>query len=133
MVYKRLWLPVCALAVGMSAASLAQDDAEERDLDAVQCIRLVDLQDVDIVDDETLIFRTRRGTVYRNDLPHRCPGLRTNDTLMYRSSAGSLCNVDVVTVLYNRGFGFWPGASCGLGMFHPITAEIADELLRSGE
>lgn len=117
-------------------ASLAQEDAaeqDERDLEARHCIRINDIDDIDIVDADTLIFRMRGNTVYRNDLPHRCPGLKRNDTLMYRSSVGSLCSVDMVTVLQDWGFGFAPGASCGLGMFHPITEQIADEMLRAGE
>ncbi len=73
----------------------------------------------------------RGDEVYRNDLPHSCPGMRRNDTLMYRTSVGQLCNVDIITVLEDWGFGFAPGASCGLGMFHPITEEIADELMRA--
>jgi hypothetical protein len=125
---------ILAVALGWSGgASLAQDDAKERDMDAIHCVRINDIRAIDIVDDRTLIFRMRGGMVYENDLPHRCPGLKFNDTLMYRSSVGRLCSVDVVTVLYNRGFGFAPGASCGLGMFRPITAEIADEMLRAND
>lgn len=117
-------------------ASLAQEDAAEapeRDLEERHCVRINDIDDIVIVDADTLIFRMRGDTVYRNDLPHRCPGLRRNDTLMYRSSVGSLCSVDMVTVLEDWGFGFAPGASCGLGMFHPITEQIADEMLRAEE
>jgi hypothetical protein len=132
-------LAVLLLAVATAGPVSAQDNADEtvdtgdRDLDAVQCIRISDIDDIDIVDSDTLIFRMRGNTVYRNDFPHRCPGLRTDDTLMYRSSVGRLCNIDIVTVLEDWGFGFAPGASCGLGMFHPITAQIADELLRAAE
>ena len=124
---------ICAVA---GSASLAQEDAaqpEERDMDAQHCVRINDIDDITIVDSDTLIFRMRGNTVYRNDLPHRCAGLRKNDTLMYRSSVGRLCSVDMVTVLEDWGFGFAPGASCGLGMFHPITEQIADEMLRAGE
>jgi hypothetical protein len=127
-----------ALVLGIGT-SVAQDDinepddAEERDLDSEHCVRINDIEKIDIVDADTLVFRMRRGKVYRNELPHRCPGLRPNDTLMYRSSVGQLCSVDVVTVLENWGFGFAPGASCGLGMFEPITAQIADEMVRAGE
>jgi hypothetical protein len=127
------------LSIGSIGTSVAQDDvnepddAEERDLDSEHCVRINDIEKIDIIDADTLVFRVRRGKVYRNELPHRCPGLRPNDTLMYRSSVGQLCSVDVVTVLENWGFGFAPGASCGLGMFEPITAQIADEMLRAGE
>jgi hypothetical protein len=125
-----------ALAAIVAGPVPAQDDAEDmgdRDLDAVQCVRINDIDDIDIVDSDTLIFRMRGNVVYRNDLPHRCPGLKPDDTLMYRSSVGRLCNIDIVTVLEDWGFGFAPGASCGLGMFEPITAEIADEMIRAGE
>jgi hypothetical protein len=125
-----------ALSVGSIGTSLAQDgtdDAGERDLDSEHCVRIIDIDKIDIVDADTLVFRMRGGKVYRNELPHRCPGLRAKDTLMYRSSGGRLCSVDVVTVLENWGFGFAPGASCGLGMFEPITGQIADEMLRAGE
>jgi hypothetical protein len=134
----RKMLPLLLL-VGMAGPGLAQDDAddadqmEERDLDAVQCVRINDIDDIDIVDSDTLIFHMRGDTVYRNDLPHRCPGLKADDTLMYRSSVGRLCSIDIVTVLEDWGFGFAPGASCGLGMFQPITEEIAEEMVRAGE
>lgn len=131
MIYRRIFLLPVSLMIWLPFAALAQDEAEERNMDATHCVRIVDVDAIKIVNDETLLFRMRDGTVYENDLPHRCPGLRRNDTLMYRSSVGRLCSVDIVTVLYNRGFGFMPGASCGLGMFSPISEEIADEMLRA--
>lgn len=132
MKYYRLTLAAALLAV--AGTLQAQEEGEqERDMSAVQCLRVVDIRSIDIVDSDTLIFRMRNGDVYQNDLPHRCPGLRRNDTLMYRTSVGRLCNVDIVTVLDDWGFGFHPGASCGLGMFHPITDEIADELMRAAD
>lgn len=121
-----------ALATG---ASLAQDEeneteSRERDMEAMHCIRIQGIDDIDIVDSDTMVFRMRGGEVYRNELPRECPGLRQDDTLMYRSSVGQLCSVDIVTVLEDWGFGFSPGASCGLGMFHPISEQIADELVQ---
>lgn len=125
------------LAAAASAASAdtvsGQEDARERNMEAMHCVRIQSIRDIDIVDSRTLIFRMRGGEVYRNALPRECPGLRRNDTLMYRSSVGQLCSVDIVTVLEDWGFGFAPGVSCGLGMFEPITGQIADELLRAAE
>lgn len=121
-----------ALCLGAAADDARAQEDGERDMSAVQCVRVVDIDGIDIVSNQTLVFRMRGGDVYRNDLPHSCPGLRSNDTLMYRTSVGRLCNVDVITVLEDWGFGFSPGASCGLGMFHPITEEIADELKDAG-
>lgn len=124
---------ILSLVLLLPPVAIAEDRREERDTDAAHCVRIVDIDQIDIVDDETLVFRMRNGSVYENDLPHACPGLRKNDTLMYRSSIGRLCSVDIVTVLYDRGFGFSPGASCGLGMFRPISTDIADELMRSSD
>jgi hypothetical protein len=47
---------------------------------------------------------------------------------MYRTSIGQLCDLDIVTVLDNRGFGFTTGVSCGLGLFYPLTEEEAENL-----
>lgn len=129
-------LSVFILSIFVTAAAVAQDDTDEegrdeRDMDAKQCVRISSVEEIEIVDAQTLIFHMRGDEVYRNDLPHKCPGLKYDDTLMYRSSVGQLCNVDIITVLDDWGFGFSPGVSCGLGMFHPITEQIAEELLQS--
>jgi hypothetical protein len=108
----------------------AQDDEPERDMNAEHCVRIASIKDISIVNDTTLIFRMRGGKYYRNDLPHRCLGLRRSDTLMYRASTGLLCNVDLITVLEDWGFGFSPGVSCGLGMFTPVTPEEAEDILK---
>jgi Family of unknown function (DUF6491) len=119
------------LSAGMAAAQDDDQDEEgERDMDSVQCVRISDIEGIDVVDSRTLVFRMRGDDVYENKLPFECPGLKRNDTLMYRASVGQLCNIDIVTVLEDWGFGFAPGPSCGLGMFNPITEEIADELMR---
>ncbi|HLT91080.1 MAG TPA: hypothetical protein VKZ85_09070 [Woeseiaceae bacterium] len=120
---------LAALCLPATAGFAAQEE-RERNLEAVHCVRIQNIRDIDIVNDRTLVFRMRNGDVYRNDLPRRCPGLDRRDPLMYRTSVGQLCSVDIITVLEDWGFGFAPGVSCGLGMFEPITPEIADELLR---
>jgi hypothetical protein len=70
----------------------------------------------------------RGGDVYRNDLPNRCPNLEFEQRFMYRVTANRLCDLDVITVIDDVGFGFMPGASCGLGKFEPISAEEAESL-----
>lgn len=127
------------LAAGLcvtAGASLAQengDDTGERDMDAEQCVSTNRIDRINIADSQTLIFRMIDDTVYRNDLPYKCVGLQPDDVLMYRSAVGRLCNVDIITVLNDWGFGFAPGASCGLGMFHPITEQIAKELVQAND
>lgn len=125
----------CIAALAGAGVSAAQQEVErqpgERDRDATHCVRVQSIDQIDIVDSDTMVFRLRGDNVYRNELPYNCPGLRPGDTLMYRTTVGQLCDIDVITVLEDWGFGFVPGASCGLGMFHPITEQIADELLQS--
>lgn len=123
-----LALVLTVSAAGVSRAEEDQTEADERDMEATQCVHINRIDAIDIVDSRTLVFRMLGDEVYRNDLPYKCVGLKPGDTLMYRSSLGQLCNVDIITVLQDWGFGFAPGASCGLGMFHPITGQIADEL-----
>lgn len=135
----RLKLALAALLAGVTAAgvSAAQDPRDEdrqsgeRDADATHCVRVQSIDRIDIVDSDTLVFRMRGDEVYRNELPYNCPGLQRDDTLMYRTTIGQVCDLDIVTVLEDWGFGFAPGASCGLGVFHPITEQVADELLQA--
>ncbi len=112
----------------LSAGSLAVaaepedflDDPDES-LEAKRCVSLSRIQSTDVLDDRNIIFYMRGGDIYRNVLPHRCSGLRRRDAFMYRTSMSQLCNVDIITVLESVVVGFTPGASCGLGMFYPVT------------
>lgn len=119
----KLAIPLVTLGMAAFTPLFADDVAQERDMDATHCVRISDIEDIDVVNDRTLVFRMRTGKSYRNDLPRVCPGLSRDDTLMYRSSIGQLCDIDIVTVLDDWGFGFSPGVSCGLGMFSPIDEE----------
>ncbi len=49
-------------------------------------------------------------------------------SIMYKTSMSQLCELDMITVLNNMGFGFMQGATCGLGKFYPMNAERAKEL-----
>jgi len=103
--------------------------ADERDeAEAERCIPLNRISSTYIVDDYNILFYMRGGKVYRNPLPHRCGGLRSERRFMYRTSMSQLCDLDIITVLYDQGFGLMPGPSCGLGRFYPITREDAEAL-----
>ena len=88
-----------------------------------QCVRLSSIDHTDVLDDQNILFYMRGKDVYLNHLPYPCAGLRVNDTFMYRTSLNQLCNVDIITVLDNIGFGFSPRNSCGLGLFYPVSKE----------
>jgi len=83
----------------------------------VSCLRIDRTR---VADENTILFHMRGGDVYRNDLETRCPNIESEQGFMYRTTLNQLCDSDVVTVLDDIGFGFMPGASCGLGNFRPI-------------
>ena len=87
--------------------------------DPVNCIQINRIRSTSIVDDQTIDFRMSNGTVFRNTLPNRCPGLNSANAFSYSTSQAQLCNVDVIRVL-NTGGGPRLGASCGLGQFVPV-------------
>jgi hypothetical protein len=107
-----------------------QAQAEDRLIDSEQCVSLRRIDRTRIVDEQNIIFYMKNGDIYRNQLPRRCPGLSERNSFMYRTSLNQLCNVDIITVLQNIGFGFSPGMSCGLGMFVPIDELTVQELMR---
>jgi hypothetical protein len=118
-----LWLALAAFVVQPAVA-------EDKESDAEQCVRLAAIDRTEVIDDRNILFYMKGGDIYRNELPHDCPGLAAGRAFMYRTSLSQLCNVDIITVLRNIGFGFSPGASCGLGMFHPVRPLTAEELLQ---
>jgi hypothetical protein len=132
MLRRHLAIGIAALAVW--AVGVAQDDAgADAPGDMVNCVSLTRVINTRIVDEQTLLFYMRGGDIYRNVLPHRCPGLDRNSTFMYRVTTSQLCSVDVVTVLEDFGSRFMPGASCGLGRFQQISEAAAEEIIRVAE
>jgi hypothetical protein len=130
---RKMTFPLVILSVAATAPALAQEESEERNMDSTHCVRISNIDNIDIINDRTLLFEMRAGSSYRNDLPRNCPGLDERDTLMYRSTVGQLCNIDIITVLDDWGFGFAPGVSCSLGMFHPVSEQAAQELAQATE
>lgn len=131
MYLRPLLLAVASLSLCMSAA------AEEKKMNAElglvsgppeQCVSLIRIDRTEVIDDQNILFHMRGGDIYRNHLPHRCPGLGFHESFMYRTSLNQLCNVDIITVLNDIGFGFSPGPSCGLGLFYPVTEDDAEKL-----
>lgn len=112
------------IAVGAGAETAAPAKAEH-------CIPLSQIRNTRIVNDSTLLFYTSGGKIYKNTFPHRCSGLRSADTFMYRTSQSQLCNLDIITVLNRIGSGFMPGPSCGLGDFEPIDKAAAEALIKA--
>ena len=109
----------------------ASDEISSEEM--VNCVSLTQIDRTRVVDDHTLLFYMRNDDIYRNVLPHRCPGLDNQQRFMYRVPITQLCSVDVITVLDDLGSGFMPGASCGLGKFQPISETMAEEIIAAAE
>lgn len=131
----------CRIAVGLlpllAAAGALGQDGDDKPLDRTpqDCITVARIDQTDAIDDQNIIFRMRGKQVYRNTLPHTCPGLQRENRIAYQSSTARLCNVDMITVLENFGVGFRPGFTCRLGKFVPLSeAEVEDmDLRKKGE
>ena len=116
--------PVLLLALAVPMMSPASLLAEEADAEKpVHCLSLPRIKDSEIISRKYIVFRMRDGAAYVNVLKHPCPGLSRHKTIMYRTSIGQLCDLDIITVLDDVGFGLTPGASCGLGNFELIDEE----------
>ena len=105
-----------AFCLSASAVAVAQGPGAEPE----KCLSLNRIQKTEVIDDRNIIFYMRGGQIFRNQLSHRCSGLRKDNTIMYRPSLNRLCNLDFITVLRDFSFGFTQGPSCGLGQFYPI-------------
>ena len=124
---------ILAACLTLAGPLAAEEKAMDKSIDLVsgppeQCIPLVRIDHAEIIDDQNIAFHMKNGDIYRNHMPNACPGLRPHDTYMYRTSLNQLCNVDIITQLDQIGFGFSPGASCGLGMFYPVTKDDVAKL-----
>lgn len=120
---------VGVFTVLVSTATLAKDKNDERLGDpAKRCVSLARVDRTHVLDDSNILFYMRGKKVYINKLPRKCHGLRRADSFMYKTSLSQLCDLDIITVLENIGFGFSRGPSCGLGLFYPIDIERAREL-----
>jgi hypothetical protein len=121
---------LAALLVTSACATTDQHEDEEMPLpEGVEnCLHLSAVDRIEILDEQHILFFMRDRKTYNNHLSGKCPGLRRNDTIMYRTTLNQLCNIDMFTVLENIGGGFMPGATCSFGKFYPATQEEVDAL-----
>lgn len=92
--------------------------------DPVNCIPVTAISTTRIRDDWTIDFMRGAGNrAWRNTLPHRCNGLKSEDAFSYETSLTQLCNTDIIHVLYRSGGSLQRGAGCGLGQFVPVELE----------
>ena len=113
-----------------TASTLAEDEGDV-DEGGERCIDTRRISSTQIIDKQNILFHMRDRTIYVNELPRSCPGLRRGKTFSYRTTISRLCSNDFITLLDTFGMGMTRGPSCGLGKFRPITKEEA-QALRDG-
>lgn len=141
-------------ACATSPEAVARRDAMEADIadilsqpldpdefgETKRCISEHELRDFDVLDDRRIVFEGRRGKLWLNTLPIRCPDLRYSTMLRVKSISWTrICDRDRFLAgdwfdwpWYRR----WPwhwGAwgttvPCTLGKFQPVTAEQVAEI-----
>ena len=113
------------LLIAAPPAFASQSDMPER------CLQLSRLETTDVLNNHQILFETAGKHYYLNTLPYPCPTLRRDSTLLFRTSIDMVCDVDVVTVLEEFGWGLQPQASCGLGKFVPLDQGEVDALKKA--
>jgi predicted pyridoxine 5'-phosphate oxidase superfamily flavin-nucleotide-binding protein len=123
-----LLLPALCLPLALAACADKPPRTAQTMIPAgepVGCLQIGQIRSTRVIDDQTIDFTMRNGSVMRSTLPNRCPGLGFERAFSYRTSIPQLCNVDIITVVVQGG-GPQIGASCGLGMFQPVKPKAAD-------
>lgn len=88
---------------------------------ARDCINQRLIRDFKAAGDRTILFKTRDGQTWRNDLPASCIGLNRGEVAYkHQSPINRLCSGEIVQ-LYERTTGFEYG-NCGLGKFTPLVS-----------
>ncbi|MBK6706557.1 MAG: hypothetical protein IPG54_03370 [Sphingomonadales bacterium] len=126
-----LFLATTVVAIGgVTSAALSGGSVSERRAkalaayepvgEAISCVTLSQVRSSKVIDDRTIDFKMSNGKVYRNTLPHSCPGLASEERFSHHTSLNQLCSVDTIRVLQSFGSGLHEGAGCGLGKFQPM-------------
>ena len=126
--YVRLTILLTALSGVLWLFSQAVTAEENEQATETRCLNLARIQDIDIIDDRTLLFNMSDNRMYANELPHRCFGLRRDSALLYRVRMNQLCDLDTITILNSFGRGFMPEGTCGLGKFSLLSEQQAEAL-----
>lgn len=127
---KRIYLVAaafCLLTLTPAVLTFAQDEGDV-DEGGERCIDTRQIRTTRIIDNRNVLFYMRDRTIYHNELPHACSGLRRGKAISYRTALSKLCSIDTINVLDDYGAGMSLGPSCRLGKFRPVTKEEADAL-----
>ena len=127
------------LATVSGAPGAAQQGEDADDGDAQRsgpksCINRSDIRRTKILSDRNIVFVTRQGEIYSNQLAKQCPNLTRNSVVNYPTSGGRMCEGDRFQVLWEQRPGsYMPTSLCPLGVFLPITESELEDLMAMTE
>lgn len=87
-----------------------------------RCLSTHVYDQVDILDDQHVVFRGRGDKLWLNKLRNRCIGLKRNDVLQFRVRDSRICDLDTFEGVDSLLWGIRSG-TCTLGTFRPVTPE----------
>ena len=104
---------------------LTQPLGQDEYVEGERCLSRYNYHSVEIIDDQHVLFRGRRGKAWLNVLRSRCVGLRRHDIPRFEFRASSqLCSLDTFVGLDSNFSGFSrSSAPCALGDFQPVSEE----------
>ena len=93
-----------------------------------KCLRIRDVDDVEVLDETLVLFHGRRGELWLNQLSSQCYGLEQEMILRFKAYAGTYCRLDPFrgTPYFSR---IAITAECRLGDFEPVD-DLQVEALR---
>ena len=105
-------LPIALALIGSFSLATLPAFAEKAERD---CLPMSQIDRIEIVDDQTLMFHMHGDRKYINRLPYPCHGLKSEGTFLHETSLNSYCDLDIISVL-DTSIGMRLG-SCPLGDF----------------
>ena len=122
------------------AQILSQPLEAEEYVEAQRCLSPHEFKNIEILDDQRILFEGRGDQYWLNTLRMRCPDLRRGDVLRVRtlSAIGRICDMDSFQVgdwfdwPWYRSLR-WPwygntGIRCTLGKFQPVTPSQVESI-----
>ena len=88
--------------------------AETPEVTTRSCVTTYNLRSTAVLDDQTILFQLRDGSVWKNTLDYSCPSLGFHESFSYESRGTQLCDLDTIKVFEPHGIS---GVTCGLGKF----------------
>ena len=97
----------------------------ERTGELEHCIGLQLIRQTRILDDQTILIEVSNRTAYLNELPQKCPLLKSMDAYLHQTSINQMCDLDLITVI-DTTTGHQLG-SCMLGKFERLTEKPKED------